>query len=91
MTAASRDPQLSGLTFIITINGNARPALDLTLGEQRVISMNEKVHDDTGTASAEGGIVFLDGPDGTALALTPEAAERTGQGLVRAAEEAKRQ
>ncbi len=53
--------------------------------------MNEKVHDDTGTASAEGGIVFLDGPDGTALALTPEAAERTGQGLVRAAEEAKRQ
>ena len=44
-----------------------------------------------GTASAENGNVFLDGPDGVALTLTPEAAIGTAQSLLEAAEVAKHQ
>lgn len=44
-----------------------------------------------GIASAEGGFVFLDGPDGIALTLTSDAAERTGQSLIDAATLAKTQ
>lgn len=40
---------------------------------------------------AEEGLVLLDGPDGIAISLTPEAAEETGQELVRAANEARQQ
>lgn len=46
---------------------------------------------DPGVASAEGGFVFLDGPHGMALTLTPDAAARTGRSLVDAAEVAERQ
>jgi len=38
-----------------------------------------------GIASAEGGFVFLDGPDGIALTMTSDAARRTGQSLIDAA------
>lgn len=38
-----------------------------------------------GIASAEGGFVFLDGPDGIAATMTPDAAQRTGQSLIDAA------
>lgn len=38
-----------------------------------------------GIASAEGGLVFLDGPDGIALTMTADAAQRTGQSLIAAA------
>jgi hypothetical protein len=41
-----------------------------------------------GVATAEQGLVLLDGPDGTAVAMTPEAAEATGRSLIAAAEEA---
>jgi len=41
-----------------------------------------------GVASAEQGVVLLDGPDGVAIAMTPEAAEATGRSLIAAAEEA---
>lgn len=41
-----------------------------------------------GKAVAEGGIVLLDGPDGVAVAMTPEAAEATARQLLAAAEEA---
>jgi hypothetical protein len=41
-----------------------------------------------GVASAEEGQVMLDGPDGVAVAMTPEAAEKTAQSLLAAAEEA---
>ncbi len=41
-----------------------------------------------GVASAEEGTVMLDGPDGVAVAMTPEAAEATGRNLIAAAEEA---
>lgn len=53
--------------------------------------MADVVHDDAGTASAENGIVLLDGPDGTALAATPTAARSTGEGLIQAAEDAEDQ
>ena len=41
-----------------------------------------------GRASAEGGLVLLDGPDGVAVAMTPEAARVTAQELIAAADEA---
>lgn len=44
-----------------------------------------------GTATAEDGIVFLDGPDGVAVTMTADAAEGTGMELIRAAETARRQ
>lgn len=40
---------------------------------------------DAGNASAEGGLVLLEGPDGIAITLTPEAARRTGESLIDAA------
>lgn len=43
------------------------------------------VHDDAGVATAECGIVMLDGPNGVAVAMTPSAARATGEGLVEAA------
>ncbi len=44
-----------------------------------------------GTASAEAGQVILDGPDGIAVTMTPDAATRTGHSLIDAAEKAARQ
>lgn len=38
-----------------------------------------------GNASAEDGLVILDGPDGIAVTMTPDAAEKTGQSLISAA------
>jgi len=38
-----------------------------------------------GVASAEYGVVTLDGPDGLAIAMTPEAAAETGRRLIAAA------
>jgi hypothetical protein len=44
-----------------------------------------------GVASAEDGLVVLDGPDGVAVTMTPDAAHKTGQSLITAAELAERQ
>ncbi|MDO9367365.1 MAG: hypothetical protein Q7T68_02250 [Sphingopyxis sp.] len=44
-----------------------------------------------GIASAEDGLVFLDGPDGVAMTMTADAAARTGQSLIDAAAVAERQ
>ena len=44
-----------------------------------------------GRASAEQGQVMLDGPDGTALTMTPEAAIGTAWSLIEAAGMARRQ
>jgi len=49
------------------------------------------VIDRPGTASAEQGRVLLDGPDGVAITMTPDAAEGTARSLLAAADEAKRQ
>ncbi|WP_294237602.1 hypothetical protein [uncultured Sphingomonas sp.] len=50
-----------------------------------------QVHDEAGLATAEQGIVMLDGPNGVAVSMTPSAARRTGEGLVAAAREAETQ
>ena len=44
-----------------------------------------------GIASAEGGFVYLDGPDGIAVSLTADCAEQTGRSLIAAAEQARLQ
>lgn len=44
-----------------------------------------------GVASAEDGLVVLDGPDGLALTMTADAATRTGQSLIDAAALAEQQ
>lgn len=48
-------------------------------------------HEEPGTASAEVGMVMLDGPDGVAIAMTPDAAEATGRSLIAAAQQARGQ
>lgn len=44
-----------------------------------------------GIASAEDGVVILDGPEGLAITLTAQAAAETGQSLIDAAAKAQRQ
>lgn len=44
-----------------------------------------------GIASAEDGVVILDGPDGVAVTMTADAAQKTGTSLIAAAEVAVRQ
>lgn len=46
---------------------------------------------DAGIATAEDGVVILDGPDGVAVTMTPDAASRTGANLIAAARLAERQ
>ena len=43
-----------------------------------------------GKASVEDGVVLLDGPDGVAVAMTPDCAEGTAESLREAAEQARR-
>lgn len=45
----------------------------------------------SGIATAESGIVMLDGPDGVAVSMTADAAEGTGKSLIDAAETARTQ
>lgn len=47
--------------------------------------------DTPGKAVAEGGVVLLDGPDGVAIAMTPDAAGATADSLKAAAAEARKQ
>lgn len=47
--------------------------------------------DDPGIATAEQGFVLLDGPNGTAMTMTPHAADVTGRNLIEAARAARRQ
>ncbi len=49
------------------------------------------VHSEAGLATAEHGIVMLDGPNGVAVSMTPSAALATGEGLVAAARLAEKQ
>ena len=48
------------------------------------------IYTEAGEAVAEEGLVLLGGPNGIAISLTPDAAEETGQELIRAAVEARR-
>ena len=43
-----------------------------------------------GTAVADHGVMLLDGPDGVAVAMTPDCAEGTAHQLLAAAREARR-
>jgi hypothetical protein len=49
------------------------------------------IYEEGGKAFAEEGQVMLDGPDGVAVSMTPDAAEDTGRELLRAAAEARSQ
>lgn len=59
-------------------------------GEREMIEQPEshRPEGSGGVASAEQGTVMLDGPNGVAVAMTPEAAEETARSLLAAAEEA---
>ncbi len=46
---------------------------------------------DPGIAVAEQGVVILDGPNGIALTMTPDAAVSTANSLIEAAERARKQ
>ena len=48
-------------------------------------------HGDPSDVVAEAGEVIVEGPDGVAVSLTPEAAEETGRRMLAAAAEARRQ
>jgi hypothetical protein len=48
-------------------------------------------HDRPSIVTAEQGEVLIDGPDGLAAALTPDAAEETGHRLIHAATRARAQ
>jgi len=55
--------------------------------------MNRPVqaYDQAGQAFPVEGVVVLDGPDGVAITLSPEAAEQTGKSLISAAAIARQQ
>lgn len=46
--------------------------------------------EDAGRATAENGVVILDGPDGIAVTMTADAAARTADSLYEAAKQARR-
>lgn len=54
-------------------------------------SQRGKPREDAGHASAEDGLVILDGPDGIAVTMTPDAAALTAKSLQAAAELARAQ
>jgi hypothetical protein len=51
-------------------------------------SRADRPFDEAGDVSVEEGVVLVDGPDGVAIALTPEAARAFGERLIAAAEAA---
>jgi hypothetical protein len=53
--------------------------------------MPTKTHDEASKVAAEEGVVFVDGPDGVAVALTPNAAADTSDRLLHAANQAQGQ
>ena len=48
-------------------------------------------HSQPSEVTAEQGEVIVEGPDGVAVSLTPEAAEETGRRMIEAASDARRQ
>ncbi|SFO27135.1 hypothetical protein [Sphingomonas sp. OK281] len=53
--------------------------------------MDKKLHDEASDVTAEHGQVMVDGPDGVAVALTPDAAAETSDRLLNGAVEAQGQ
>ena len=52
---------------------------------------SHNAHGDPSEVMAEEGDVIVEGPNGVAVTLTPEAAEETGRRMLRAASDARRQ
>ena len=48
-----------------------------------------KPREDAGKATADSGVVILEGPDGVAVTMTPDAASRTADSLHEAARQAR--
>lgn len=48
-------------------------------------------HSEPSDVAAEAGHVFVEGPDGVAVTLTPDAAEETARRMIIAASQARRQ
>ena len=55
------------------------------------LHLDNKLHDEPSTVTAEHGQVLVDGPDGVAVSLTPDAAVETSDRLLEAAVEARGQ
>ena len=55
------------------------------------LHLDNKLHDEASTVTAEQGQVLIDGPDGVAVSLTPDAAVETSDRLLEAAVEAQGQ
>ena len=53
--------------------------------------MRDRLYDEPSTVVAENGEVQLDGPDGLAIAMTPEAAAETSERLLAGAADARDQ
>ena len=53
--------------------------------------MDNKLHDEPSVVTAEHGQVLVDGPDGVAVSLTPDAAAETSDRLLHAAAESQGQ
>lgn len=53
--------------------------------------VNLGVHGEPSEVVAEAGDVIVEGPDGVAVTLTPDAAEETARRMMAAADEARRQ
>ena len=53
--------------------------------------MDKRLHDEASDVSSEGGQVLVDGPDGVAVALTPDAAEETSRRLKEGARKARKE
>lgn len=52
---------------------------------------DSQIHDEPSKVTAEGGVVIVDGPDGVAVSLTPEAAIETSDRLLQAGTQARGQ
>jgi hypothetical protein len=55
------------------------------------ISNTPQPHAEPGIASAEDGLMVLDGPNGIAITMTANAAHKTGSNLISAADRAEKQ
>jgi hypothetical protein len=61
------------------------------MGERRITMAPITSHSEPSEVNAEQGIVLVEGPNGVAVTLTPDAAEETGKRMIRAASEARAQ
>jgi hypothetical protein len=64
---------------------------NLAGGQAFLAVMEDKIHDQASEVAAEDGAVVVDGPDGVAVLLTPDAASETSDRLLRGAMEARGQ